>query len=91
MKVFGEPGVGKTDATPDAVSQLIKAAQNVPDPEEEGFCPSCGGGQLKLEGFRVVTGNHSYVAHRWKHRERCWYWKLQAAIKAATELTGRET
>lgn len=53
------------------VVELIEAARRVPDPEDEGFCSSCGT-RLALKQI-----GDQYL---WQHKAGCWYGDLVAAI-----------
>jgi hypothetical protein len=56
--------------------KLLNAAKNVPDPEVDGFCSSCG---ARPDLTRVER--QGYVAYVLVHKDYCWYGELQNAIK----------
>lgn len=63
-------------------SDLLEALREIPDPEDEGFCPYCGE-RLEL-AKELITYKDKTVGERhfFKHTT-CWYAKAQAAIRKA--------
>ena len=53
------------------LGELLKMAKEVPDPENEGYCESCG---YRLELIKIGD------AYKWQHLPCCWYRQLQAAL-----------
>lgn len=71
-------GSGKEGAL-DQVERLLAIINEVPDPEDRGYCDQCGH-RLELVKVTVKMANGElYPAYRWRHT-RCHYAKIQEEL-----------
>jgi len=57
------------------IIELIAAAKEVPDPEEDGRCPEPGC-VLTLVNDR----SRGYLLSHWQHNSNCWFGKLREVL-----------